>query len=532
MARSSCVLLALLTVVHGAEDANKGKVIALDATTFDKFVEDTPLLMVEFYAPWCGHCKQLEPEYSAAATILKEDNVKLAKVDAADEKNQRLAATHDVQGFPTLKFFKNKKAEDYMGERTATAIVAFMRKKAGPASTYLENDGGANEFKEMHDVVVIGFFDNKHVEQFKAFETAADQVNGVHFGHVFDNGIRTLMRAEKNSVILFKKFDEKRIVYEGEFMPKPLEDFAFSNSMPLVIPFNEANAPKIFGGKTKVHLIVFADEEKHHDVIAKLAGPAAKFKGEALFITVGPSEAQITEYFGVSKDDMPAVRLIDMREAGMKKYVYSKPVVDEASLESFVEDFKENRLQATLKSEDPPAEDEGPVKSIVAKTWQRIVWEDEKDVLVEFYAPWCGHCKELAPKYEALAVKLAPLADKLVLAKLNSEANEIEDVVVEGFPTLRLYPAGKKHDPEEFTGERSGEAIEAWLAKTVTHKWETDPAKAEEAKAAIVKEKAEKAKAHSWKTPQEELDKIAAKEKAEEAAKEAAEAAKNAKKEL
>merc|ERR1712159_618718 len=217
------------------------------------------------------------------------------------------------------------------------------------------------------------------------------------------------MRAEKNSVILFKKFDEKRIVYDGEFMPKPLEDFASRNSMPLVIPFNEANAPKIFGGKIKVHLIIFADEEKNQEGLEKLKGPAAKFRGDVLFITVGPAEAQITEYFGVSKDDMPALRLIDMREAGMKKYIYDKPVVDEASLESFVEDFKENRLRPTLKSEDQPAEDEGAVKTVVAKTWQKIVWEDDKDVLVEFYAPWCGHCKELAPKYEALATKLAPL---------------------------------------------------------------------------------------------------------------------------
>ena len=98
-----------------------------------------------------------------------------------------------------------------MGERTTAAIVEYMRKKAGPPTTYLESDGVTTEFRDTHDVVMLGFFDNKDKEEFRAFEAAAGEVPDVHFGHVFDNGIRTLLRAEKNSILLFKKFDEKRV---------------------------------------------------------------------------------------------------------------------------------------------------------------------------------------------------------------------------------------------------------------------------------------------------------------------------------
>ena len=58
--------------------------------------------MVEFYAPWCGHCKALEPEWNQAATQMK-GKVKFAKADATE--NQMLAQRFGVQGYPTIKYF-------------------------------------------------------------------------------------------------------------------------------------------------------------------------------------------------------------------------------------------------------------------------------------------------------------------------------------------------------------------------------------------------------------------------------------------
>jgi len=454
--------------------------VTLDASTFDSYIQNTPLVMVEFYAPWCGHCKQLAPEYQRAAQILTVDNLPLAKVDAADEKNAKLAETYDVQGFPTLKLFKNKKATDYLGERTSAAIVAYMRKKALPPVRDIEHDTEADSFKNEFDVVVMGFFPDKNSEEYKAFETAAANVDDVPFAYIKDNGIRKLQRAEPSSILLFKKFDEKRVVYDGKMEYQEILKFATNNAMPLVIPFNEVNSAKIFGGSVQVHLLVFIDESKDPDIIKQLTTPAKNHKGQVLLITVAPSEEQIIEYFGVTAADMPAVRLVDMRDAGMKKYNYDKPVIDEPSVDTFLQDFLAGRLQAEFKSEEEPAHTEhSAVKVVVSKTFQAEVMDGENDVLVKFYAPWCGHCKELAPRYEALAAKLKEKAPKLVIAKVNAEANEIRDVQVDGFPTIRLWAAGQKHGPKEYTGERTAEALEEWLSKEVTNKWE-EPAEAKE----------------------------------------------------
>jgi len=103
--------------------------------------------MVEFYAPWCGHCKALEPEWNQAAADLK-GKVKFAKVDATEEKN--IAQQFGVSGYPTIKYFdygdksSSRDAKDYSGQRTASDLKAF-------ASDLLDKADIEPELWELHN---------------------------------------------------------------------------------------------------------------------------------------------------------------------------------------------------------------------------------------------------------------------------------------------------------------------------------------------------------------------------------------------
>ncbi len=102
----------------GAGGGDEKDVIVLTDSNFEKTVINSDdMWLVEFYAPWCGHCKSLAPHWASAATELK-GKVKVAKLDATEEKS--MANKYGIRGFPTIKYFPAGKkdwdsAQEYTG---------------------------------------------------------------------------------------------------------------------------------------------------------------------------------------------------------------------------------------------------------------------------------------------------------------------------------------------------------------------------------------------------------------------------------
>merc|ERR1711878_91919 len=163
------LLLAMFGTLALAEIKKEEGVLVLTNDNFQEAVDGNEFILVEFYAPWCGHCKALAPEYAKAAGILAERDspIKLAKVDATEES--ATAEKFEVRGYPTLKFFKNGKPMEYGGGRTADTIVSWVEKKTGPPALALASVEGAKKFAGDNKVVVIGFFKDQENEAAKNF---------------------------------------------------------------------------------------------------------------------------------------------------------------------------------------------------------------------------------------------------------------------------------------------------------------------------------------------------------------------------
>jgi protein disulfide-isomerase A1 len=88
-------------------------------------------------------------------------------------------------------------------------------------------------------------------------------------------------------------------------------------------------------------------------------------------------------------------------------------------------------------------QNDGDVKIVVSNSFDDIVLDETKDVLLEVYAPWCGHCKKLEPEYNRLGEVLRNIPS-LVFSKMDGTKNEHALVQIKGFPTILFFPAGNK----------------------------------------------------------------------------------------
>lgn len=161
---------------------------------------------------------------------------------------------------------------------------------------------------------------------------------------------------------------------------------------------------------------------------------------------------------------MPTIRLIDPSE-NMTKYVWPGEVaaVDTATIKQYVQDFKDKKLTPHLKSEEIPEPNDGGVTILVGKNFDKIVKDETKDVLVKYYAPWCGHCKALAPVWDQLGDDLKDIED-LVIAKFDATANEVAGLEIRGYPTLKFYPKANK-EGVDYSGDRELDDFKKWFSE-------------------------------------------------------------------
>lgn len=465
-------LVSLAGISASGSDAVQSEhVLTLDHTNFTDTIAKHDFIVVEFYAPWCGHCKKLTPEYEKAASILSSHDppIVLAKVDANEEANRELASTYEVRGFPTLKIMRNggKIVQDYKGPREADGIVAHLKKQSGPASTEIKSVEDATTV--IGDkVVIVGIFPKFSGEEYENFTALAEKLRSDYeFGHTLD--AKLLPRGESSvsgpTVRLFKPFDERFVDFQ-DFDTDALEKLIEGASIPVVTVFNKdpANHPYVikFFNTQNAKAMMFVNFTGDVDAYKKnFQEVAEEYKGKEISFLLGDVEASqgAFQFFGVSEEQVP---LIIIQTHDGKKYL--KPNVELDQIAVWIKDFKEGKLAPYKKSEAIPETNDEPVKVVVADTLDDLVLKSGKNVLLEFYAPWCGHCKKLAPILDEVAASFDK-DDDVVIAKIDATLNDIPDDLfeVQGYPTLYFRTSSGK--TMQYDGGRSKEDMIEFIQK-------------------------------------------------------------------
>jgi len=236
-----------------------------------------------------------------------------------------------------------------------------------------------------------------------------------------------------------------------------------------VVAFGEGPVNSIFKEK-KEALILFSNDDGQ-DVQDAFAAAAAVDDSDRLYTVVDNAAnadhfRRFAEYLGVDVAETPKVVLL--KEA-RNKYLSPEEATAEG-IQAFLRKVESGEVSKLLKSAPVPEENDEPVYTLVGSTYRAIIFGDEREYLVKIYAPWCGHCKSIAPHFveAATALKSNP---NIVLADFDGTLNEVEGVEISGYPTILWYSKDKSAEPIPFNGERDTQGIIDWIRDHSQHEW-------------------------------------------------------------
>jgi protein disulfide-isomerase A1 len=202
-------------------------------------------------------------------------------------------------------------------------------------------------------------------------------------------------------VVLYKKFDEGQNVFTTTpITAVGLSEFIKENSVPLldeVTPENFATYAE--QGLPIAYVFSKPDDSRLKTLVEELKPVAKAFKGKLNFVWIdGVKFEDHGKSLGVptSEDPYPVFVIQDLAN-GNKRYVLTEAMKDKLTADAvnkFVTAFDNGEIEPHVKSAEVPATQDEPVYVLVSKEFEKVVLDDSKDVFVEIYAPWCGHCRE------------------------------------------------------------------------------------------------------------------------------------------
>ena len=449
-------------------------VFLINEENFGLAMHEYKYLLILFYSRDDPNCQDIIPEFEKTANLLKKENYASGKIDS--DESPKIIRHFNLEIFPSIVLIKKTVPTTYEGEKKADQIINWLKEKTKKEYKKISTNKELEEFKKEHDTSFVYFGKNEKI--IDEINLAERKMDDIPMGLVNNDAlIKENAKSEdkKEYIVLFTKFDEGKY-YLYDFKYEKIIEFYNLYFTPKVIEFAAQTSPILFAKRFPSLIIFSLKRESHYEESKKALSQIWPKVNTKLKLFISDIEegmsVRLAEYCGVKENQLPTTFILIPDSENPIKYRMEGKVTEENLLQ-FVENWNNKKLKPFLKSENEPdpEENDGDVFVVVGKTYKKEVLDNDKDVVVYFYAPWCEHCKEFYPKYEKLARKLKKKNPHLLLTKVDSTENDIENFPINKYPTIKFYPGNAKNkQPIHFYNKQTIDDLLNLIKEKAYHK--------------------------------------------------------------
>ena len=450
---SSIYLLILFLIIFQSNSKEayplENSVYKLNEDNLGFAMHEFKYLTLLFYSSTDPNCQSIIPEFEKSASILRKQNFYLGKVDS--DESPEIISYFKVDTIPSIVLLYHAKPEFYDGVKNSDSINKWILEKTKRDFNIIKSEKELEEFKKLYDISMIYFGKNDKIK--KEIILAERKIDDIPMGRIeSDELIKSHAEKGKENIleyiVLYTKTDLLKYYLYDNFTSDNIIDFYNLYSTPKVIEFSAQTSTVLFSKRLNSLLIFSSRAKEQYQQIKHLLEekiwPKVNEKLKLFIADIDEGmSVRLAEYCGAKNKDIPIAYILEPITQNPVKYRLQETITEE-SLNKFISLWEEKKLKPYMKTEPEIDNYDNEVFSLVGTNYKKYVIENDKDVIIYFYAPWCEKCKDFYPKYERLARKLRNKNKNLMFAKLDATENDIEYFAVNKYPTIKFYPGNKK----------------------------------------------------------------------------------------